>query len=401
MSALRHGAFRTYFAAFFLSNVGTWMHNFAQTWLMYRLTHRAIDLGYLGLVFALPMTLITPLGGALADRFPRAKLLAATQTLSAIVALVIMALVATGTITRAHLLVGQFILALLLSVDNPTRQSMVAELVPKSDLASALALNASIFTGAALLGPMLGGLLLGKVGPEGLFAMNAVSFVFPLASLPVLHRKLAQANALRSRGGTFDGMAHALRDVPLRNVLALGVTTALFGRSYQQMLPVFSEVHFHRGAEGYATFLSAGGLGAIAGALVLSAFSRTEHRERIVASGVVCTSASLVAFAWAPQFAWAVVAIFLAAASAVIATTSMGTLIQVRVPPELRGRVVSLHVVTVVGLPFLGSLLLALLANYTSPAKALCLFASMSAVAAFAWLLSAKGHASIRRTDGE
>lgn len=386
MSALRLPAFRIYFAAFFVSNVGTWMHNFAQTWLMYKLTHSTLYLGYLGFVFSLPMTLVTPFGGGLADRFPRANVLAVTQSLSALTALVLSVLAATERVTPTHILAGQLTLALLLAVDNPTRQSVVADIVPREMLSSALALNAAIFTGAALIGPALGGLLLAKVGVCGLFALNTASFVFPLVALALLRDVIARASVATTQPSAFAGLVHLRENRALRNLLLLGVVTAICGRSYQQILPVFADGRFHRGPSGYSALLSAGGMGAILGAVVLATFASVQKRERIVAGAVLVSSAGLVAFAMAPAFEMALAAIVLTSASAVMATTSAGIIIQSAVPPQLRGRVVALHVVTVVGLPFFGALLLARFATATSPSTAVVTFATASALGAIVWL---------------
>lgn len=388
MNALRVPAFRVYFAAFFVSNVGTWMHNFAQTWLLYQLTRSTLYLGYLGFVFSLPMTLVTPFGGALADRFPRGKVLAATQALSALVALTLAFLAATHRILPAHILTGQFVLALLLSVDNPTRQSVVADLVPKEALPSALALNAAIFTGAALLGPMLGGLLLPHIGTGGLFALNTASFAFPLVAILGLGAQIRAAAPRSVTGDAFSGMRHVARDPGLRRLLGLGIVTAILGRSYQQMLPVFADVRFHRGHSGYSTLLVAGGTGAILGAVILTTLSSTRNRERLVFVGWILNCSALLVFSRTENYLVAFVAILLTAVGGVMATTSAGTILQSQVPPALRGRVVALHVVTVVGLPFFGSLLLTRLAYVTSPSTAVLAFAAMSGASAIVWRLS-------------
>lgn len=390
MNALRVPAFRIYFAAFFVSNVGTWMQNFAQTWLLYKLTHSTLYLGYLGFAFSLPMTLVTPFGGGLADRFPRARVLATTQALSAVTALILAVLAATGRITPTHILAGQFTLALLLSVDNPTRQSIVPDLVPKEALPSALAFNSAIFTGAALLGPMAGGLLLARVGTHGLFAINTATFFFPLVSLLFLRKQIAAAAIRGSRTRAFAGLDYVRGEPGLRRLLLLGVVTAIFGRSYQQILPVFADDRFHRGHGGYSALLVSGGIGAILGALVLAALAGAKDRNRIVLVSVLVSASALASFAVTSDFHLALGAMLCTGAGAVVATTAAGTIIQTAVPPQLRGRVIALHVVTVVGLPFFGALFLSRLAHATSPSTAVLTFATVSALGVVAWYSRAR-----------
>jgi MFS family permease len=406
MNALRGGPFRLYFVAFFVSNVGTWVHSFAQTWLMHTLTHgNAAYLGALGFAFALPMILIAPFGGVIADRFPRISVLLVTQCLSA---LIVTALACgtrvglsddgrAGALQPWHLLVSQFALALLLAVDNPTRQSLVVNLVPKAALPSALAFNAAIFTGAALLGPMLGGLLLPHLGVHGLFFLNAASYSLPVLALCLLR---TQKESVPGPGRTdlFGGIEHVRAQKDLRALVTLGVVFAVFGRSYVQLLPIFA-ARLGAAAGGYATLLTAGGVGAMLGAGGLAVRSGGKRDETTIARSIVLGGMCLVAFAWSPNLWLATGALLATATCAVVATTCTATVIQQRVPPELRGRVISLHVVTVIGLPLLGSLLLALLTRALSPRLAVTGFAGVSVLYALYWGRRLSGFPSPRKLN--
>jgi len=390
MNALRIGAFRVYFVAFFVSGVGTWMHSFAQSWLLYRMTgNNGLYLGYLGLLFALPMTLLTPFGGGLSDRFPRRALLTTTQLLSAGLALLMAFAAARGALAPWHILASQFTFAVLLAVDNPARQSLVPDVVPKEALPSALALNSAIFTGAALVGPMVGGLLIGRLGAHGLFALNAASFAIPLLTLRGLVLPAAPVGP-RPAHDPLGGFRYLWATPALRKTVLFGVWLALFGRSYVQVLPVFATQHFHRGAAGYSAMLSAGGVGALLGAGLLAAISHITARERVMALGALLGASSLVVFAKTSSFPLGLGALVIAGGSAVAATTAAGTIVQTTVPPALRGRVVALHVVTVIGLPYLGSLVLAALGRAWSQNLALVAFATASGLGALLFLVMAR-----------
>src|SRR5215211_2086572 len=204
--ALRHRNFALIWSGLLVSNMGTWMQNVAQSWLIYKLTgNNPLYLGWLGLSFAIPMCIMPPLGGALADRVDRIKLLYVTQTCSLLLAALLAILAWSGAIQPWHILLTTFGGALLLAFDNPTRQSLIPELVPREDLLNALSLNSATYTGAALIGPALAGLLLDVVGAGWLFMLNAISF-------------LAVIWALRS-----------MRDLPVRPKRVVPLRDALFG----------------------------------------------------------------------------------------------------------------------------------------------------------------------------
>ncbi len=204
--ALQHRNFRLIWSGLLVSNMGTWMQSVAQSWIIYKLTgNNPLYLGWLGLSFALPMVFVPPLGGALVDRVDRVKLLYITQTASLLLAALLAALTWLGLIAPAHLLAASFLEALLLAFDNPARQSLIPELVPRRDLLNALSFNSATFTGAALVGPALAGVLLDVVGAGWLFFLNALSY-------------LAVIGALCS-----------MRDLPVRAVRATSLAEALFG----------------------------------------------------------------------------------------------------------------------------------------------------------------------------
>lgn len=278
---------------------------------------------------------------------------------------------------------------MLLAVDNPARQSLVPDVVPKEALPSALALNSAIFTGAALVGPMFGGLLIGRLGAHGLFALNAASFAIPLLTLRRLSLPAAPTGA-RSAHDTLGGFRYLWAAPALRKTVLFGVWLALFGRSYVQVLPVFATQHFDVGARGYSAMLSAGGVGALLGAGLLASLTHVTARERIVAIGAMVGAGALMVFARTHSLPVGLGALAVAGGAAVAATTAAGTIIQTTVPPTLRGRVVSLHVVTVIGLPYMGSLLLAALGRTWSPSHALTAFAAASATGGLAFLVRAR-----------
>lgn len=366
--ALHHRNFTLIWSGLLVSNMGTWMQNTAQNWLIYRLTgNNALYLGYLGLSFALPMIIAPPIGGAVADRVDRIKLLYVTQTGSFLLAVTLAVLTWSGAVQPQHILLTTFLGALLLAFDNPTRQALIPELVPRQDLMNALALNSATYTGAALVGPAIAGVLLDVIGAGWLFMLNGVSFFAVLAALILMRNIPEQPRGSGSlTDALFGGFVYAWRHGIVSMLLLISAFAAVFGRSYHQLLPVFADSVWHAGSSGYGALLSAGGAGAVIGALVMSSVKELrQHGRALIASGLVfCTL--LVAFVLTPLFWLGLVLLVLVSISATIFTTLIATVLQLRVPGQLRGRVMSLYAITLIGLPSLGSLGVAAVAQSLS-----------------------------------
>jgi MFS family permease len=206
--------------------MGTWMQNVAQNWLIYKMTNNDPRyLGWMGLAFAIPMIVLPPVGGYLADRFPRARILQITQWSMLMLAL-IQALLTFAELNSPWLiLVATFLNATLLAVDNPTRQALIPTLVPRSDLMNALALNSATYNGAALVGPALAGFLLGTLGAGWLFLGNAMSFVAVIYAVSHTDRSTARWSTLCLHPQTHGGIVVCVNDyVYLWAVIPTGVT---------------------------------------------------------------------------------------------------------------------------------------------------------------------------------
>jgi MFS family permease len=363
--ALRHRNFTLIWSGLLVSNMGTWMQNVAQSWLIYKLTgNDPLYLGWLGLSFALPMIILPPVGGAVADRVDRIKLLYITQTCSLLLALLLALLTWAGAIQPWHIMLATFAGAALLAFDNPTRQALIPELVAREDLLNALSLNSATYTGAALVGPAIAGALLDVVGAGWLFMLNAVSY------LAVIHALRAMLDPPRQRrrsislsDSLFGGFIYAWRHKLTLYLLVLAALAALFGRSYQQLLPVFADDIWHVGSGGYGALLSAGGAGALIGAFAMSSVRDLRRQGRVLVISGLLFCATLAAFALSPWFWPGVVLLIAVGITSTVFTTMIATIIQLRVPGELRGRVISLYAITLIGLPSLGSLGIAALAQ--------------------------------------
>lgn len=355
-----------------MSNIGTWMQNVAQSWLIYRMTgDDPLYLGLLGFTFAVPMTILPPIGGAIADRVDRIKLLYFTQTTALLVAAILAALAWSDALRPWHMLVASFSGATLLAFDNPTRQALVPDLVPREDLQNALSLNAATFTGAALVGPAIAGALLGRIGAGWLFMLNAVSFVAVIGALAAMKKVPSHAPKREAlRDAVLSGLRYAKAHAEIRTLLLLSAIAAIFARSYQQLLPIFAARVWHAESGAYGALLSAGGAGALIGAIALSSARATDRHARVMLTGGAALVAALLLFAWMPVLPLGVGMLVLVGISVTIFSTMIATKIQLEVPRELRGRVIGLYTITLIGLPALGSLAMAALARFAGAPQA-------------------------------
>jgi len=357
-AALYYRNFALLWVGLLVSNMGTWMQNVASGWLVLQLTNSPLWLGLLGLSFALPMVFLPPLAGAVADRVHRIRLLLFTQSMQMLTALVLAVLTWMGRIQVWHILLATFVGAALLAFDNPARQALIPDLVQPGDLLNALSLNAATYTGAALVGPALAGMLLAPLGAGALFFLNSLSFlavIFALASIRNVRthgggRKEALGNSLWS------GLSYAWKERRIMALLGLSALGAIFGRSYQNLLPVFSRDIWQAGPAGYGWLLSAAGGGALAGAFGLASFKQVKHQGALMLVSGLLFSASLIAFALSPALWVALALLFIAGLTSTVFSTIISTFIQLSVPNEYRGRVMSLYTVTLIGLPSLGAL---------------------------------------------
>lgn len=357
-AALSYRNFRLIWSGLIVSNVGTWMQNVANSWLVLQLTNSPLWLGLLGFSFAVPMILIPPFAGAVVDRVHRIRLLFFTQSMQLLNALALALLTWSGRIQVWHILLNSFVGALLLAFDNPSRQALIPDLVAPRDLLNALSLNSATYTGAALIGPALAGVLLEPLGAGTLFFLNSISFlavIFALAGM-----RAVRTHSGGQHGSLLDtfwkGMQYVLGDRLILALLALSALSAIFGRSYQSLLPAFSRDIWQTGPQGYGYLLAAAGAGALVGAFGLASFRHVPHQGTLMLTSGLLFSVTLAVFSISPSFVLGLVFLFIAGITSTVFSTVIANFIQLSVPNEMRGRVMSLYAVTLIGLPSLGAM---------------------------------------------
>jgi len=342
---LAHRNYRLFFFGQLVSLTGTWMQSVAQSWLAYRLTGSAALLGIVGFAGQVPALLFAPLGGVVADRVERRRILYATQVASMAVALALAVLALGDRIRVPHLLVLAALLGVVNGFDIPARQSFVVEMVGREDLGNAIALNSSIFNGARVVGPALAGLLVAAVGEGWCFLANAVSYLAALAGLAAMRLpgrppRATPSNALTSLA---EGFRYVARTGPVRALLLLLGLVSLTGMPYAVLMPIFADRILGGGARGLGLLLGATGLGALLGAIALAARDGTRGLGRRVAGAAVGFGAALVLFAASRSF-WLSAALLVPAGFAMMnQMASSNTLLQSLVPDDFRGRVMAAY----------------------------------------------------------
>lgn len=392
LGALRHRNFTLLWSSLIMSNTGTWMQTVGQGWLVLELTNRPLYLGLVSLAFAAPMTLLPPVGGAIADRVDKLALLRMTQTLSMLNALLLAILTLTGLVNVWHIIAIAFVGAVLLAADNPTRQALLPSLVGRADLMSAISLNSAVFTGAALFGPALGGFLLAYIGAGGLFLLNAISYGAVLVAT-LLMRNL-DTRPIRGSTGLWADVTEGLRYVLSSRLLLLlvGVSalSGLLGRSYSTLLPVFARDVWRVGEQGYGLLLSAPGAGALIGAFGLAIYGEIRRKGLALVLSMLAFSIVLVLFSYSPLYGPALGLLLVAGVLGSVFGTSIATLIQVNAPGRMRGRAMSVYTITVIGIPSLGALGTASVTEWLGVRNAVGIGAAILAAASVGLLLRSR-----------
>ena len=357
--ALQHGNFRLFFAGQLASLIGTWMQSAAQLWLVYRLTGSAALLGVFGFANQIPIFLLAPVGGIVADSYSKHKGVIWTQTAAMVLAFLLAALTLTGVVKVWHLIAIAFLVGVVNAFDIPLRQAFLHDMVEKEDQMNAIALNSSIFNGARVVGPAIAGFAIAAVGEGWCFFLNGVSFLAVIGAL--LAMRITVAAPKKHEGSVWrnflEGIQFVMRDQPIRSALLMLSLLSLVVLPYSVLLPIFANNILHSGARGLGLLMSAAGVGAVLGALHFAA--RTDYSRLVgwIAVTSAGCGASLALFSQSRVFGISLVIIFVVGFSATVQLAAVNTLIQRRVPDGLRGRVMAVYASMFMGIQPVGALI--------------------------------------------
>jgi MFS family permease len=379
LRALRYRNFRLFFFGQLISLIGVWMQSTAQQWLVYRITGSQLKLGTVTFMGFLPVLILSLFMGVIVDRLPIRKILVGTQSWFMLCAAALAIITFLDIVRYEYILVLALLMGIGNALDMPARQAIYTDLVDRTDLLNAIALNSSVFNGARIIGPAIGGFIVAQLGEAPAFAINSLTYIAVIAGLLLMQ---IQPKETDSGGGGLqnlkDGLIYLSNE---KRVLGLVIMVALFsvvGFSYLTLLPVFAQDVLDIGAEGFGLLLSAQGIGALVAALSLAFKGDNLPKGKMLVGSRVLLGFALLLLSFSRQTSVSVIALIFAGFGFISKLALTNTLIQLIVPDGLRGRVLSSYTWAMGGFFPIGSLLIGYLGDLLGATTAVLLSAISS-----------------------
>jgi MFS family permease len=394
LALLRPGPFRRYIIGSAISDTGTWMQVMAQGWVMSTLTNKAILLGLVNLAAGLPTLALTMIGGSVADRFDKRKILVATQIAQIFLAIGLGWLVLSGQIQIWHIVFFAALLGISIAFEMPAISALVPELVHRDEIAAAVAMDRSVFHGSRLIGPSLAGLFVGWWGAASAFFVNAFSFlalIAALISLPPRTKGTAEEEEQR-RSGIMEGFHYVRSDRIILSMIALiALTTIFIFPTISVMLPLYVRNILQLGPRELGWLMAVSGTGAFSGSLGLLTIAR-EKRLRFMSGNVLAIAAGVFFMSRSHSFAVTACSMGILAIALAMNFGLANTIVQEHAPPALRGRVSAVFGLSFFGLMPIAGLIVTGFSDLVGMRTALAVASVIYGIAAFAVLSLAGRH---------
>jgi MFS family permease len=378
--ALSHRNYRLFWIGAFLSNVGTWMQAVAQGWLVLELTDSPFWLGLDAFVATAPGFFLTLIGGVFADLIDRRRLLLYTQVAAGIAAFGLAVLVATNVVNRWMVLGFSFVTGCCMALASPSFLAMTYDLVGREDLANAIAMNSTQFQLSRVVGPALAGVAFRVFGLAGCFFANAVSFIFVVASLSMVRTGNKQGNvapphSIRDRRALWrdliEGLGYVRKRPRVRALLMLSAVNSLFGAPYFTLVPVYARDIFHLGETGLAVMMGTAGAGAFGGALLVAYLGDFRRKGWLVLCGAILFGICITNFALSTHLGISLAFLFGLGFALVVSVATTNTLLQKLVTDQMRGRVMSMFILSFMGTMPIGNIVAGAISNQFGPQRTL------------------------------
>ncbi len=364
--ALKYKNYRLFFIGQGISLTGTWMQQLAIGWLIYRLTNSPFMLGFVGFLGSIPTFIFTPFAGVLADRMSKHRMLIVTQALEMIQALILAALIMTGTVQVWHILALTIFLGIAVAFDSPARHAFIVDMVhEKEDLGNAIALNSLVFNAARLIGPSIAGIVVALFGEGICFLVNGLSYIAVIAALLGMHitRRATVRQEKHIIHGLKEGISYAFNDKLIRSILLLTGLVSMMGMSYVVLMPVFAKTILRGDANTLGFLMGSTGLGALMGAFFLASRKDIKGLNRAVFINTNIFGVGLIAFSFSRVLWLSVVILLFIGFGMMVQMAANNTIIQAVVHDDKRGRVMSLFMVAFMGMVPFGCIIAGALAN--------------------------------------
>ncbi len=400
LRAFRHRDFRLYFAGQGISQTGTWLQTIATSWLIYHMTGSAFLLGLASFAQFIPMLVLGPFAGVWVDRQRKRKVLMITQGFALAQALAMLALVASGQVQAWHLIVANLVLGILNAFDSPARQAQLVELVGgKEDLPNAIAFSSILMNGARFVGPMIGGAVIAGFGEIWGFALNSMMRGAVIVALWLIRAtpRPTEKSTTGWREQLAAGFRYAYGFLPTRSALLLLSAVSFSVQPYQSLAPYFARDVFHGGSEVLGYLIGAGGFGAVSGMVHLAIRPSIRGLLSQIPFTAAAAGIALIVFSLSSSLWIALPMLFFVGMGAMLTAASTNTVLQTIVEDRMRARVVSIYMMSFLGVAPLGALLAGVLAERIGPPATLALGGAFSLAAAFLyWINLPKIRAAIR-----
>ena len=383
LAALRHRDFRLFWSGQLVSLIGTWMQSVGQAWLVLELTGSPFQLGLVTALQFTPILLLSPVGGALSDRFPKRRIILLTQAIMMAQAFGLAGLVWSGRVRYWHVAVLAAVYGLGRAVDIPARQSYITDLVGRPDLPNAVALNSLVFNGARIVGPAVAGLLIARFGVALAFFLNGLSFVAVLAALLATRTpgNPDPAGRLGIREGVSGALAYAARTPSTAFTLSLVVVVSVLVLNFNVVVPLVAKDVLNEGAHGFGLLMAALGAGAVMAGVGLTLLRRGRPSLRFLAASAAVLSAGTASLALVGHFGAAAALLVALGCCQILFSTGCNTTLQLETPDALRGRVMGLYALANAGMTPFGSVLMGFIAERLG-VRAACALGGGSGLAA-------------------
>ena len=376
-TALRHRNFRLYWIALVCSILARMIHHIAQSWLVLELTNSPFMLGVVSLSNAVPASVLMMFGGAIADRADRRRLFLATETILACFYFIMATLIVTGLIQVWHIIIVSFLLGCVRAVDQPTRQAILPQVIPREDLVNGVALANTVWQLSHLVGPAIAGMLIYMYGVGSTFYVGGVGFLVTVTLVFLI--QVNPAAPLSSKRGFLGQILEGLNFVRTNEIfyslIALSVFNGIFGMSYVILMPVFARDILEVGSQGYGFLHATGGAGSVVGALTVAYLARSGKKGWQTIFGALAFGLMLMGFAFSTWYPLSLGLIFLVGWANDLYLTTIGSVLQLQLPDQLRGRVMAIYGLTWSLMP-LGGMIAGTIAEFAGApvAVAICGF---------------------------
>jgi predicted MFS family arabinose efflux permease len=342
--AFQYRDFRLMWFGACMSSIGTWMQIVAQGWLIYRLSHSGFLLALDQFLGGIPIFLFSLIGGVVADRVERRKILLFSQYVQMASATLLTVLVATGTIQVRYILCLSFVCGLAQAFGGPAYQALIPTLVEREDMPNAIALNSIQFNMAVTIGPALAGQALAKLGEKWCFGLNALSFLAPIITLSIISTRFLPENTTESMFNSLkQGIRFVRKQDSMEALIVLAFCMTALSMPMRTYIPVFVKDIFHRGPETYGNLLSLMGVGSIIGSLTVAERGNISNKGRVALTMLICLGAAIVGFSVSRSLPLSYAVLVVVGACTMAAFATVNSLVQLITTNEMRGRVMSVY----------------------------------------------------------